>query len=136
LDQTGSAGQNLIDTLSIELTLVGTQTKELADCCYFSVNPTYSIPYNLLCTLPAIVKLRQTWHFILFLLSFAYCSHVDHDFTNRIPPAGIPLTSDCELLEEPQHAVHQVLSACYFWQSMSILFFTTRTSPGLHAAPE
>jgi hypothetical protein len=38
------------------------------------------------------------------------------------PPAGIPLTSDCELLEEPQHAVHQVVSACYFWQSMSILF--------------
>jgi hypothetical protein len=57
--------------LSIELTLVGTQTKELADCCYFSVNPTYSIPSNLLCTLPAIVKLRQMWNLILFLLSFA-----------------------------------------------------------------
>ncbi len=40
------------------------QKKILTDCCYFSVNPICSIPSNLLCTLPAIVNLRHTWHLI------------------------------------------------------------------------
>ncbi len=44
------------------------QKKIPTDCCYFSVNPICSIQSNLLCTLPAIVNLRHTWHLI-----FSYC---------------------------------------------------------------
>ncbi len=86
--------QNLLARISLACfqlnrqLLVNKQKKNiLVDYCYFSMNLTFNIPFNLLPTFPTIVNVRHTWQFISFKCCYLLNVFI-YIFVNKTCPIG------------------------------------------------